>query len=327
MPANTLTKGLDALASTTLEKVRPVMADNIFKGNPLLFLLYDKRQIEDGGLLIAEPLMYATATSVKYLSGGYDTLDTTAQEGITQATFEWRTLTATISISGDEEAKNSGETAILNLLKAKVAQSEMSQREQIDKDMLQIATAKDASAFLGLDELVQDGTSWTTDTVGGINSGTFTFWRNQQFDAAGAVGDAWRNMLAPLYINCTEGREHPDIAITTKTNYALFEAAMGGQVRVTSKAFDDFGYENILYKGMPVVPDFWCQADLFYMINTNFLRWHVHRNRDFRVYPFQRPVDQDSMIASIITMGQLTTNNRRFQGVAVGVNGTNLTAW
>ena len=85
MPANTITKGLDALSSTTLEKVRPVMVDNIFKGNPLLFLLYDKRTIEDGGLFIAEPLMFATSTSVKYLASGYDTLDTTAQEGITQA--------------------------------------------------------------------------------------------------------------------------------------------------------------------------------------------------------------------------------------------------
>src|SRR3990172_8823697 len=126
------------------------MADNIFKGNPLLFLLYDKRQVDDGGLFIAEPLMYATASSVKYLASGYDTLDTTAQEGVTQATYEWRTLTATISISGDEEAKNSGETAILNLLKAKVAQTEMSLRERGDQDFLQVSTAKDANAFLGL---------------------------------------------------------------------------------------------------------------------------------------------------------------------------------
>src|SRR5262245_51717627 len=176
------------------------MADNIFKGNPLLCLLYDKRQVDDGGLFITEPLMYTQATSVKYLASGYDTLDTTAQEGVTQATYEWRTITATISISGDEERKNSGETAILNLLKAKVAQSEMSQREQINKDFLQVNTAKDANAFLGLDDLVQDGSSFATDTIGGINSGTFTFWRNQQLQGF----STWRASLANLYINCTE---------------------------------------------------------------------------------------------------------------------------
>lgn len=324
MPANTITKGLDALASTTLEKVRPVMADNIFKGNPLLFLLYDKRTIEDGGLFIAEPLMFATSTSVKYLASGYDTLDTTAQEGITQATYPWATLTSTISISGDEQRKNSGEMAILNLLKAKIAQSEMSQREQVDKDFLQVATAKDPNAFLGLDDLVQDPVgagAWVADTVGGINSGTFTFWRNQQTNG----NAAWRIMLANLYIACTEGREHPDLAVTTKTLYASLEAAMQSQIRATSKAFDDFGFENILYKGMPIVPDTWCQTNLFYMLNTNFIRWHAHQDADFRIYPFIRPVDQDAMVASCITMGQLTVNNRRFQGV--DNQNTASTAW
>lgn len=313
MPVNTTTKPLDAIASTTLEKVRPVMADNIFKGNPVLFKLYDKRQVDDGGLFVAEPLMYASSTAVKWLSSGYDTLDTTAQEGITQSTWNWKQISCTISISGLEERQNSGEAAILNLLKGKIAQSEMSCREIVGKEILQIPSSKDPNSITGLGEIVENVT--TFGTIGGISGATYSFWRNQTYNPGSAT--AWGKFLANLYINCTEGREHPDLAVTTKTAYADLEMRMAGQVRVTSKEFNDFGYENILYKGMPIVPDFYTEDTLFYMLNTNFLRLHVHKDADFKVHPFQRPVNQDAMIASIIWQGQLTTNNRRFHGVNV----------
>ena len=325
MAANTLTKPLDALASTTLEKVRPVMADNIFKGNPVLFKLYDKRQVDDGGLLIAEPLMYATSTTAKWMASGYDTLDTTAQEGISQATFTWKNLTATISISAQERRRNSGDTAVLNLLKGKIAQAEMTLREIVGKEILQAPASKDPNSLTGLGDIIDNADPPAT-TVGGINPATYTWWRNQVEDP---VTNSWKVFLAQLYIKCTEGREHPDLTVTTKAVYGNLEAQMAGQVRVTSKEFDDFGYDNVLYKGMPIVADFFCEAGLLYMINTNFIRLHVHREADFAVTPFQKPVNQQALIAAIDWEGQLTVNNRRFHGVNVttALSATVPSAW
>lgn len=58
----------------------------------------------------------------------YDQLTTTPQEGITTARYPWKSMAVSISISGEEEMKNSGEAQLVNLLEAKIMQAEESMR-------------------------------------------------------------------------------------------------------------------------------------------------------------------------------------------------------
>ena len=60
--------------------------------------------------------------------------------------YEWRELGGTISISRKEERQNSGEAAIIGLLKSKIMQAEMSMREEINRQL--VAGTVDTATFV-----------------------------------------------------------------------------------------------------------------------------------------------------------------------------------
>jgi len=80
------TVNYDHVLSTTLFNYRDTMVDNIFKDSAFLAALRMNNAVvkQNGGERIAMPLMYGTNSTVKSYSG-YETLDTTPQEGMTTA--------------------------------------------------------------------------------------------------------------------------------------------------------------------------------------------------------------------------------------------------
>ncbi len=111
------TVNYDALLSTTLDAyVSKTLFDNIFKDSAFLAALrqMDAVTFQDGGERIRAPLMYGDNSTVDSHEG-YDVIDTTPQDGITTAFYEWREIAGTISISRREERQNSGEAQILSL--------------------------------------------------------------------------------------------------------------------------------------------------------------------------------------------------------------------
>ena len=72
---------LDELITTTFDKVKPVLADQITNENPLLAALNSKSRVTtDGGLTIRRPVLFAFNDTVGSYSG-YDLIDTTPQDG------------------------------------------------------------------------------------------------------------------------------------------------------------------------------------------------------------------------------------------------------
>src|SRR3990172_11073940 len=116
----------DALLSTTLANYRSQFADNLSKSFFLFYWLNMKgrKRVENGGESIVVQLMYGSNTTVRSYSG-YEPIDTTPMEGFTSVKYPWKQVAGTVSISGIEERKNSGEARLINLLQSKVAQLEI----------------------------------------------------------------------------------------------------------------------------------------------------------------------------------------------------------
>lgn len=131
-----LTDQYDALLTTTLRNYRPTLVDNAFQDIPLYYWLKRKNLVKrkKGGYEIMVPLIYGHNNTVKHYSG-YDLLDVTPQEGITTARYKWHSIAVSISISGDEEADNSGEHQLINLLEAKTMQAEKSLNTEINDNI------------------------------------------------------------------------------------------------------------------------------------------------------------------------------------------------
>jgi len=297
----------DNLLTTTLANYRSTLTDNVFTARPLTYKLMEGGRIRmlNGGTKIVEPLIYGQNSTVGSYSG-YETLSLTPQEGISAAEFEWKQYAASIAISGIEEAKNNGEQEIINLLEAKIMQAEESMRESFNQMFFADGTGNSSKDWNGLGNLVESG-----NTVGGINSSTYTWWASKEDNDAVALSLA---DMSSLYNNVSVGNDHPDLLLTTQTLFEKYEALLQPQLRYTDTKTADAGFQNLLFKAAPVMYDVHCTAGVFYMLNTKYLTLVGHSGKWFSQTSFISPEDVDARYALIMCYGNLTVRNRAKQG-------------
>ena len=128
----------DSLSALTRDKFLPVLVDNIFNSNPLTLKLLANAEKLDGGKKIITPIEYGKNTAQGFYSG-YDVLDTTPSDPITAAEWNWKQAFSTITISGEEELKNSGDSQVLSLLKSKMKNAEKSLKDLFGTKLFQNA--------------------------------------------------------------------------------------------------------------------------------------------------------------------------------------------
>ena len=297
----------DNLLSTTLANYRDQLTDNIFTARPLTYTLMEKGRIRmlNGGTKIVEPLIYGLNNTVGSY-GGYDTLNLAPQEGISAAEFEWKQYAASISISGIEEAKNNGEAEIINLLEAKIMQAEESMREGFNTMFFGDGTGNSGKNWNGLGNLVESG-----NTVGNIDSNTYTWWKSYEENTATALTLA---QMATAYNSVSVGNDHPDTLLTTQTLFEKYEALLQPQLRYTDTKTADAGFQNLLFKSAPVMYDTGCTAGTFFFLNSKYLTLVGHTSKWFDQTAFIRPEDLDARYALIMCYGNLTVRNRAKQG-------------
>jgi hypothetical protein len=297
----------DALLSTTLANYRSQLTDNVFTARPLTYTLMDKGRIRmlNGGTKIVEPLIYGQNSTVASYSG-YDSLALTPQEGISAAEFDWKQYAASIAISGIEEAKNNGEQEIINLLEAKIMQAEESMRESFNQMFFGDGTGNSGKDWNGLGNLVESG-----NTVGGINSSTYSYWQSKEENTATALTLA---QMSTMYNNVSVGNDHPDTLLTTQTLFEKYEALLQPNLRYTDTKTADAGFQNLLFKAAPVMYDVHCTAGVFYFLNSKYITLVGHSNKWFSQTEFIKPEDTDARYALIMCYGNLTVRNRAKQG-------------
>jgi hypothetical protein len=297
----------DNLLTTTLANYRKQLTDNVFTARPLTYALMEKGRIRmlNGGTKIVEPLIYGQNSTVGSYSG-YDSIALTPQEGISAAEFEWRQYAASISISGIEEAKNNGEQEIINLLEAKIMQAEESMRESFNQMFFADGTGNGGKDWNGLDNLVE-----ANNTVGGIDSSTYTWWNSYEENTSTALTLA---QMATAYNSVSVGNDHPDTLLTTQTLFEKYEALLQPQLRYTDTKTADAGFQNLLFKAAPVMYDTGCTAGTFFFLNSKYLTLVGHSDKWFSQTSFISPEDTDARYALIMCYGNLTVRNRAKQG-------------
>ncbi len=322
MPGNT---DYNTLFSTTLKNYRKTLADNIFKHNFVFNYMFEKGRtdMQNGGYSIIQPIMYGESTAKGWYSG-YDSLDTTPQEGITAAEYKWKQAFATITISGEEERKNNGEQALINLLKAKIQQAEKSLESQFAKALFAEGSGDEMN---GLKHFMQDDPTGSEE-IGGINQSTNTWWRNYTYQCTRSSAD-YDTIVADmmkLYNRTRDGSDHIDLIVTDITTFEEFEKALTTTVRfhpgMTDTKLAEVGFDNYKVKGATLSWDEECEAEKAYGINTDYLNFVVHPDANFTNTPFVTPENQDARTAKILWMGNLTCSNRKRQGKLYRTSGS-----
>lgn len=307
----------DEILSTTLKNYVPKLTDNIFGARPLFYALTDGQSMRrvGGGAKIVVPVLGKTnATASSY--SGTDPISIAASDGMTAAEYDWGQYAVTVTISGIEEAKNSGEEQIIDLLEGKIFQAQETVISNMNAMLFGDGTGNSGKDWNGIDNLVS-----AVGTIGGIDAtdGDNTWWRSTVTDHAEA--NLSLNAMGSLYNTVSVGNDQPTIIITSQLGYEAYEALLTSNVRYTDTDMANSGFQNLMFKGAPVVFDDDIPAGTtlgsgrMYMLNTKYLSLVGHSDVWFKPTPFVRPNNLDAVYSQILCYGQLTCSNRARQGV------------
>ena len=168
--------------TTTLQGYSKQLADNVTSHNALLNHIDQKgNKMPATGRTIVQELEYAENATAKWYSG-YEALDVSPSEIFTAAEFNYKQLNGNVVISGLEQVQNSGKEAVHNLLKSRIKNLEKTLKNTVATALYADGTGTDGKELGGLQSLVADA---GTGTVGGINSSTYTWWKNKIYDFSG----------------------------------------------------------------------------------------------------------------------------------------------
>jgi hypothetical protein len=202
-------------------------------------------------------------------------LDTTPVDGITAAFYEWSQMSVSITISNKEKKQNKGESKILDLLKAKTMQSEVSLKELLNAcliggRMTSTAGSDQIKARIGrLDSgavgplplgAFIDVTPSRSVSMGNINGGTYAFWRNQATNSSATTFVGLKNEMNRTYDNCSKGTGgSPDIIIADQVFWEEYWLALQQNERyiINDKKTVDIlgGGDGLSFRGAMIIWD------------------------------------------------------------------------
>lgn len=311
---------LTQMYSTTRQNRKRPLADQITANNALLYFLKEKGHIKDagGGRDLGEPLIHAEydAETAKFFDG-YETfsIDTT-QEVVTEAVYDPKELGGFTFISKAEERKNRGEHAAVKLLSAKDQALLSTLKNKTETALCGDGTGSGGKAFAGLQLYIDDDPT-SAGTVGGIDQQATTgaFWRNQTSVTNTAITSSnIQGKMNALQLACTFGSEMPDVWFGESVCFTAYWESLQANMRHTSAKMADAGFRTLEFLGKPVVYVPGLLASRMYAVNTNFLIFRTY-GKMYEDQPEQQIQGGFYTLFPNYTMGNLTCNGRRYQGV------------
>ena len=298
------------LDSVTLRYIMPKMFDNIFDSNPFLqrIMKGGAYKSQDGGTSIQIPLNYAQTTSAGWYSGA-DTLQTTDNENITNAVYQWASFYSNISLTEDDKLKNSGSSAVLNLLKQKSMIAEKTAKDNIGEGLY--SDGSNAKSIVGLTDIIA-----IDQTVGGISQADNSWWQGNVDSATTTLTMA---AMQALWEDCSIDNEQPTVALTTRSVFNKYYGLLQPQQRFTDSDTAKGGFQNLMFNGAPVIVDSHIASGRMNFVNEKHIHLFYHPKQNFTFGGFQKPVNQEVSVGRVKWMGALGSSNNRLHGVLTAI--------
>ena len=310
------------LVSTTHRTHKKGFKDNLSERNALLKRIYKKGnyRTEDGGLTIVEPLDYAQNSTYQRYSD-WDLLNIQQSDVLSAAEFTWKQIAIHVVASGRELRINSGEAQLEKLVAARIKNAYRTFDNNFSSDLYSDGSL--SNQIGGIQHIIADV---NTNTVGGINASTWSFWRNTVFDLSVnsvtiSSTTIENDAMLPLWLSIDRGQgDSPDLILMDTTYFTFFEKSQTSIKRYASADTLQGGALSLKYKSADVMHDTTASgipAAHAYFINTNYIKLCVHKDANLDEMEKKEPVNQDGEVVPILWMGNMTVSNRKQQGVII----------
>lgn len=313
----------DIIATTIQSRSRSI-ANNVEDNNALLTRMKQrgKKKPITGGNVIMQELSFQDNGNAMYYSG-YEALAIAAQDVISAAQFDIKQAACAVTVSGLEMLQNAGKEQMIDLIDARMEVAEQSIANLVASGIYSDGTGSGGKQITGLQAAIADAP--TTGTYGGINRATWSFWQNQLYDfsveSVTAGPTTIQTAMNKLYARTMRGSDVADLIVMDNVYWSYYMASLQSNQRFSSDAkLADLGFVTVKFMNADVVLDGGiggnCPASHAYFINTNYLFYRPHRNREFVAIGDERfSTNQDAVVRLIGWAGNITSSGSQFQGV------------
>jgi hypothetical protein len=308
------------MVTTTLRQHPTSVADNVSANNALYSRMKSKGNIKklSGGYEIVRPLDYAeNATFQRY--SGFDTLNVQASDVLSAAKFDWVQSAVHVVASGRELRMNNGKEQLVSLASARTKNALRTAANNMSVDLYSDGALTNQMG--GLAHIIQTNGQ---GTVGGIDSSTYTFWRNKYKEMSGT--NTWskstiKGEFNTLWLSCVRGGDKPDLVVASNDVYSAYWESLQDLQRYSSDDKAAAGFSALKYVSADVIFDsnsnFSTTAERAYFLNTDYLELVVHSEANWTTLDDKMSINQDAVVIPIIWQGQLVCSNRSLQGILI----------
>ena len=310
------------MLTVTMHKRSKKMADGISKNIPLLKFMKDNQKLVSGGESILEEQLFAENPSYQRYAGG-ETLNTSQTEQFTSFRFNWKQIAVAVVINGlESDVQNTGQEAVFDLLEKRIEAAEYTMMNGMASDIESDGTADGGKQIGGLGLLVASSVS--SGTVGGIDRGTYTWARNQVFDASDNSITLSNSTIQQFWGLCVDGLtrngERPTLIYAGGTHYRWYRESLQGITRIvkTGEGKVDTTGSELEFLGIPVINgggyNGIATATVTRFLNMNHLFFKTAAKRNFVPLKARDSFNQDATVRYLAWAGNMTARNLFLQG-------------
>jgi hypothetical protein len=293
----------------------------VYDQSILLKKLAAKGTKPESGASIMQSVMYAGMNGGSF--SPFDTFDISGKEVITAANFNWKYYQVSIVLSRDELLKNAGAEGVFKVMDNKMKLARLTMADNLSADLFALANAdaSDSGQDLhSLDNMLEDASntlSANQTTYGGIDKASYSWWVGQIQSGGGTGNGPVFLYLNQLYAKCVDGSVRPNLLVGHNNSLASYIASQQSNQRYMKQDNLDAGFMTAEFNGIPFIADLHVtdtgttteDSNRVYMLNTDFIDLVVHRDENFRLEPFAKPVDQAVIVGHVMWAGELTSSD------------------
>src|SRR5215471_3943638 len=308
------------IVATTIENRAKVVRDNVTKNNLFLAKLKASGNVRtiSGGSVILEELSFAENGNTGWYSG-YDLLPVAAQDVISAAQFSLKQAACPVVISGLDELKNSGKEQMIDLMEGRIKVAESSMQNLLAAGVYSDGTGAGGKQITGLDAAVPVNPA--TGTYGGIDRGTWAFWRSKSTTAGAALTSSTiQAAMNTMWSTLVRGVDRPNLIVMDGFMWNIYMGSLQANQRFTDPNKAELGFPTIKYMDADVILDGgiggFAVTKTMYFLNTKYLFYRPHAERNMvPLAPNKRyAINQDAEVQIIAWAGNLTCSGSQFQG-------------
>lgn len=310
------TQQIDNMFTSTWAYRKGEAVEQAYMKNPFTAWLKEKGRIQSvsGYRRIEIPLEYGTNDTVRWIGKG-STVPMTEGELLTMAYEDWKYISATIMRYGVEDQQNRGAARIIDYVERKIKAAERAIADELERVVF--ADGSGTNEPNGLQNLV--AASPSTGTVHGINRATYSWFRNLTKTASGPAStylvSDMRNFFNTL-TSYTMSELSLFFLLTTQTVFEAYEDEMLEMRQIVDPKMSDLGFDNLTFKGRPLMWAPSCPSGKMYFLNPQHLYLVVDPSYNMEMTEWKPIPDQvNDRVAQIVGAIQMVTSRPVAEGV------------